>query len=256
MEAKIKGEPNVKDAANTGEKRKAPAGAKSSPIVTDPSTTKGIVTNTPKRLRISPAHKPAATPVATPSLAALVSSLPSSLTAPQTPSKPQKSSTRKQRIPTDPLNISIYNLRKEGRDWDDIAAKTNNECGVSGGDNELTPAACYSRFFRNGPLVAREKGEEFRKEWYVHMKGKVDGRTVNDAQSDEENYDMSDLSKAEKRKVLKAIEKVQGEFWAKVTAEVNAGLTSKTLTEEEVKEVYERINGGETSAGGRLWNSS
>ena len=194
-------------------------------------------TTTPKHSRLSLGAQSSVL-TTTPAHAALLHSLTSSPVTPSTPSKPQQGSTRKQRIPNDPLNISVYELRKESRDWDDIAKRTNSDCGLAG-DKELTGAACYSRFFRNGPLVAKQRGEEYKKEWYVHMKGPVNADALQ--VSGEEDGTTSEVRNAE---LFDAVEKVRREFWSNVAAVMNEGRSSKKkLTEEEVKAAYDPIKG-------------
>ncbi|KAK3721694.1 hypothetical protein LTR37_002859 [Vermiconidia calcicola] len=209
-------------------------------------TPQAASTNTGKARRLSPSststHNSASVNI-TPQHAAILHSLPSSPATPQSPSNPPTPpSPRKQRIPTDPINISIYNLRKEGRTWDDIAARTNKACNLTG-DDDLTSNACYSRFTRNAPLVARHRGEEFRKEWYVNMKGKA-GRGTN-ADWSQSDGQRTATSVDEDAEILRAVEHERGLFWSNVTAAVNAKLDAKTLTEEEVKSVYDRLKSEE-----------
>lgn len=104
--------------------------------------------------------------------------------------QPTSKSSRKTRIAADPINISIYELRKQGKshipphlpqsreassstprtdtltglDWTDIAIRANEECKLDS-EHELSGPACYSRFKRNGPLVAEARGEPYQKEW-------------------------------------------------------------------------------------------
>lgn len=232
MRPHVKDETADKADTTTVRKRKA----------TDTMGAQQDTTNTPKQARLSLADTPAS--LAIPAHAALLDSLTSSpVTPPTTPSKPQKSSNRKQRIPNDPLNISIYELRKEGREWDDIALRTNQACGLVG-ENELSGAACYSRFSRNGPLVAKQKGEEFKKEWYVHMKSQVaaSGSAGTNGVQQSGKEDEPSLSDTESAVLLSAVEKARTEFWSNVTAVVNKQLvSSRSLTEEEVKFAYDRI---------------
>lgn len=158
--------------------------------------------------------------------------------APLTPQTPSKKPSRKQQLATDPINVSIYSLRKEGRAWDDIATRTNEACGLSETD-ELTAAACYSRFFRNGPLVAKEKGEKWRKESYVHMKGPV----AKAEKGDETGGGEDETEQEEKaNSVLQAIESVKAGFWASVVEVVNEGSDEgKQMSEEDVKAIYDRV---------------
>ena len=73
----------------------------------------------------------------------------------------------------DPINVNIYDLRKLGLDWEEISKQTNAKCNLTGTELELTSMACYSRFFRNAPLLARDHGEEYKRESYLHMRGPV-----------------------------------------------------------------------------------
>ena len=52
------------------------------------------------------------------------------------------------------------------------------------------------------------------------------------------------LSEAEEQEVVDAVEKAQGDIWTRATATANASL-GKVLTKEQVREVYDRIKGGE-----------
>jgi hypothetical protein len=244
MKDKVKPKAKMHSLGQDGEnvivasKRKTP-----SPLAIDTSTT-----NTRKRLRKSPPsatslHK-TSTPTPTDSTS-IVFSLPTPAT-PQTPSKPTPSATsklsaRKQRTIHDPINISIYALRKQGLDWNEIATQTNTKCNLTGTDAELSGMACYSRFFRNGPLIARERDEEFRKEWYLHMRGPVavvGGGNEADVDDGEETESGEDEIEAV---VLSAVEKARSEFWDKVTAAVNEQLSGRTLTVEEVKVLRRRL---------------
>ena len=75
-------------------------GALQSPSASSPAVT-------PKRLRLT-----SRLPAGTPSHLNLTQTL---TKAPLTPQTPTKKSSRKQQLAADPINVSIYNLRKEGR---------------------------------------------------------------------------------------------------------------------------------------------
>jgi len=123
--------------------------------------------------------------------------------------------------------------------WDDIATRTNESCKLKTED-ELTGSACYSRFFRNGPLVAKEKGEEFKKEWYVHMKAAIGNFQT---AADDDNEDAKVVKRKEEI-VAQAVEQVKAEFWTSVTEVVNAKLEEgEQMVEDEVKAVYDRVGG-------------
>ena len=198
-----------------------------------PSPALSSKTATPKRPRLKPTLLSS-----TPSHLDITKSLTKTLIkTPLTPHTPSKKPSRKQLLATDPINVSIYDLRKEGRGWDDIATRTNEACVLSERD-ELTPAACYSRFFRNGPLVAKEKGEDYAKEWYVHMKGSL--VRAHDEDVEEEG---GEEMETEEKVVLEAVEKVKAEFWTNVVKVVNEGLEGgKVMSEEDVKAVYDRAS--------------
>lgn len=147
-------------------------------------------------------------------------------------------------------------LGKQALPWDDIATRTNAACQL---EDELTPAACYSRFFRNGPLVAKGKGEEFKKEWYVHMKAAVnatqqpsgaDGQEKEEEGKEKEQGaevdEEKETSKMKQALVVSAVEAVKGNFWASVAAKVNGGLGDKeNMGQEEVKALWEGMEGDE-----------
>jgi hypothetical protein len=80
--------------------------------------------------------------------------------------------------------LTPFANNNEGLGWDDIALRTNAKCNLTN-DFELTGPACYSRFFRNGPLVAKTQGELFERSWYLNMKGPVN---VGEAGSAGEQY--------------------------------------------------------------------
>ena len=108
----------------------------------------------------------------------------------------------------------------------------------------MTASACYSRFTRNGPLVAKQRGEEYKKDWYVHMKGKVASNAAgaDDVRQSDDAESASGMSAIEDAEVAGAVEEVQKSFWSSVAAVVNAKLGSRELTEEEVKAAYDRAN--------------
>jgi hypothetical protein len=186
------------------------------------------------------------TPTPTPAGSTSIVFSPPTPAIPQTPSKPTPSATsklsaRKQRTIHDPINISIYDLRKQGLDWNEIATQTNANCNLTGTDAELSGMACYSRFFRNGPLIARERDEEFQKEWYLHMRGPVaavGGGKETEMDGGEETESGEDEIETV---VLSVVEKARSEFWDKVTAAVNEQLSRRTLTVEEVKALHRRL---------------
>ncbi|KAF2723336.1 hypothetical protein K431DRAFT_283142 [Polychaeton citri CBS 116435] len=83
-------------------------------------------------------------------------------------------SQRKDRNPAhDEANIYIYTLRQQGKDFDTIAKEMNEEFPLSNGGRFWTRAACDGRFRRNGEYVARERGERWNRDWYMHMKEPV-----------------------------------------------------------------------------------
>jgi hypothetical protein len=113
----------------------------------------------------------------------------------------------------------------------------------------LTGPACYSRFFRNGTLVAREKGEEWKREWYLHMKGPIQGAGGAEEREEEqaggEGFEKGEPDVVE-AEVAKAVEKVRGEFWENVMVMVNENLPDQKLTVEEVKAIHDRVRDRET----------
>lgn len=201
-----------------------------------PSPTSSQIHPIPKAPRLS-----ATRPSDTPSHLDIAKTL---TKAPSTPQTPSKKPTRKHQLATDPINVSIYNLRKEGHGWNDIATSTNAACGMSE-RNELTATACYSRFFRNGPLVVKEKGEEWRKEWYVHMKGAVlQPKEVGGGEMGEREEGAEGAERQEKV-VLEAVETVKAGFWKEVAKVVNESLGGgDNMADEEVKAVYDRVGQG------------
>lgn len=111
---------------------------------------------------------------------------------------------------------------------------------------------CYSRSFRNGPLVAKAKGEEYSKEWYVHMKGPVSNVADGEAEADdigdgdETENDATGLTASQEAMVVKAVEDARKDFWAAVAEKLSGKMGVKVLTADEVKEAYDQIVGEET----------
>ena len=66
-------------------------------------------------------------------------------------------------ISTDPINVAIYELRKQVLKSDVIANKVNENLDLTSIDNLTAPAYC-SRFTRNEAMAARARGEEYNKE--------------------------------------------------------------------------------------------
>ena len=93
-------------------------------------------------------------------------------------------------------------------------------------------------------MVARHRGEEFRKELYVNMKGKA-GRDSTNADWGQSDGQRAGTSANEDAEILRAVEHERGSFWSNVTAAVNAKLDSRALTEEEVKSAYDRMKSEE-----------
>lgn len=62
----------------------------------------------------------------------------------------------------DPENIEILRLRQvENMDFENIAVTMNKKRAMNGLAPNLTPNAVYSRYKRNGPLIAAANGQEF-----------------------------------------------------------------------------------------------
>ena len=62
----------------------------------------------------------------------------------------------------DPENHEIVRLRQEENlDFQEIADRLNEARSHNGGKGDLTDNAIYSRYTRNGPLIAQLKNEKF-----------------------------------------------------------------------------------------------
>ncbi|KAK5175547.1 uncharacterized protein LTR77_000686 [Saxophila tyrrhenica] len=187
----------------------------------------------------SPAPAPApTTPLAGSKRKASTSTTPSSR-----PNSTPKSSTHRSRIPHDPINISVYELRKEGLGWDEITHQTNASCGLTG-VHELTGPACYSRFTRNGPLVAKDRGEEYQRGWYMNMKGPVAFEDREEGGEDQADDGMgSEGPSGEQNSTLEGEEDVmvrseyaKAAFWKTLLHSANAGVSdTNRLSEENIK---------------------
>lgn len=101
-------------------------------------------------------------------------------------------------------------------------------------------------------MVAKERGKEWKREWYTKMKGPVVKASVESgdgdkkdgpaAAQDQEGKDEKMVEKA----VLSAVEKVRAEFWKDVAKVVNEDLSeSKEITEGEIKAVYDATGQGD-----------
>ena len=86
--------------------------------------------------------------------------------------------------------------------------------------------------------MAKEKGEEFKKEWYVHMKAAIGNLQT---AVDDEGDDAKEVKRKEEM-VAQAVEQVKAEFWTSVTEVVNAKLEEgEQMVEDEVKAIYDRV---------------
>lgn len=226
----------------SSKKRPAPNDDNDQSPDTLPSPSLSTITTPLKRPRLDPApiinaNNNTNNTNNTPSTS-LLSTLTSTPPTPPTPAPPPANPTRKSALAADPLNTSIYALRIQGLAWDAIAARTNAACHLSA-DQELTPAACYSRVFRNGPLVARARGEGWERGWFVRMKGPVEeGGDDPDGGKGEQGGDEGRMGKV----VMEAVERVKAGFWVRVVEVVREGLgDGREVEEEQVKAVYERV---------------
>jgi len=129
----------------------------------------------------------------------------------------------------------------------------------------LTGPACYSRFFRNGPLVAKDRGESYEKDWYLHMKGPVSigeeqageagtfhedkrvaeqagGSKGEDEKASEKVVGQAGVSREAMTEIVRTVEHEKRMFWEHVAEVVNAKMVDEApFTEEEVKDVYDRM---------------
>ncbi|KAF2742111.1 hypothetical protein M011DRAFT_481989 [Sporormia fimetaria CBS 119925] len=77
---------------------------------------------------------------------------------------------KRPRVEDNPLNYLVKTLRQhQGMSWDQICAIVNDQRPP--GSDIFTPAAAYSRFVRNAPILARASGEVgFDPKDYMHLR--------------------------------------------------------------------------------------
>lgn len=151
------------------------------------------------------------------------------------PSIPTMKSTSK-RIPVhkDPENLMIMRLRTEERyAWGVIADMMNEERAKNGGEKTWTSAAVYSRFTRNAPVIAKDKGMKFDKQDWVHIKNERKTR-------EPKIPPMPVLNEALSMHLADAVSEVDAEFWD-VVADKLYFKTGKHVSPEQCKVLMEQM---------------
>lgn len=93
--------------------------------------------------------------------------------------------------------------------------------------------------------MAKARGEEWKKEWYVRMKGPVKGLGQGGEGRELEEAVEERKSSVVEKVVVDAVDMVKAEFWERVAEVVNArllieGQREKGMEVEEVQAVYDR----------------
>lgn len=136
---------------------------------------------------------------------------------------------------SDPENQKIYVLRqKENMNFDQIAHIINADRIAAGGVSNITSAAVYNRYKRNGPLIAMYRGEVFKP-----------------CKLDEEHGTMREFQRAEQaappgfdpeedKLLMKAVTEVKQEYWKLVSERLEA-LGGRQHTHKDCADRFARI---------------
>ena len=136
---------------------------------------------------------------------------------------------------SDPENQKIYLLRqKENLDFDEIATIINTDRISAGRVGNITSAAVYNRYKRNGPLIAMYRGEVFKPSKLDEEHGTL--RELHRAQQ----AAPSGFDEEEDRLLVKAVTEVKQEYWKLVSERLEA-LGGRKHTRKDCADRFARI---------------
>ena len=136
---------------------------------------------------------------------------------------------------SDPENQKIYVLRqKENMNFDQIADIINADRVSAGRVGNITSAAVYNRYKRNGPLIAMYRGEIFKP-----CKLDEEHGTMRDFQRAEQTAP-SKFDEEEDKLLVKAVTEIKQEYWKLVTERLEA-LGGRKHTHKDCADRFARI---------------
>ena len=136
---------------------------------------------------------------------------------------------------SDPENQKIYVLRqKENMNFDQIADIINADRISAGRVGNITSAAVYNRYKRNGPLIAMYRGEVFKP-----CKLDEEHGTTRDFQRAEQTAP-SKFDEEEDKLLVRAVTEIKQEYWKLVSERLEA-LGGRQHTHKDCADRFARI---------------